>query len=62
MIVPGSGRWAADGIEIMDASGIRLPAGSFKGYERNGLAGLAPDDELTRVGPQTPCGEYLRRF
>ena len=21
-----------------------------------------PDDELTRVGPGTPCGEYLRRF
>ena len=22
----------------------------------------APDDELTRVGPGTPGGEYLRRF
>jgi phenylpropionate dioxygenase-like ring-hydroxylating dioxygenase large terminal subunit len=22
----------------------------------------APDEELTRVGPGTPCGEYLRRF
>src|SRR5438445_779081 len=22
----------------------------------------AEDEELTRVGPQTPCGEYLRRF
>jgi nitrite reductase/ring-hydroxylating ferredoxin subunit len=22
----------------------------------------APDNELTRVGPGTPCGEYLRRF
>ena len=21
-----------------------------------------PDEELTRVGPRTPCGEYLRRF
>jgi nitrite reductase/ring-hydroxylating ferredoxin subunit len=21
-----------------------------------------PDDELVRVGPETPCGEYLRRF
>ena len=21
-----------------------------------------PDEELTRVGPGTPCGEYLRRF
>src|SRR5215475_5475478 len=21
-----------------------------------------PDDEMTRVGPGTPCGEYLRRF
>ena len=25
--------------------------------------GLPPEDEeLTRVGPGTPCGEYLRRF
>ena len=22
----------------------------------------AEDEELTRVGPGTPCGEYLRRF
>ena len=22
----------------------------------------ADDEELTRVGPGTPCGEYLRRF
>ena len=22
----------------------------------------ATDEELTRVGPGTPCGEYLRRF
>jgi len=22
----------------------------------------AQDEELTRVGPGTPCGEYLRRF
>ena len=22
----------------------------------------AADEELTRVGPSTPCGEYLRRF
>ena len=21
-----------------------------------------PDEELTLVGPETPCGEYLRRF
>ncbi len=24
--------------------------------------GLLPDDEITRVGRGTPCGEYLRRF
>ena len=22
----------------------------------------AEDEELTRVGPGTPCGEYMRRF
>ncbi|MEC9345447.1 MAG: Rieske 2Fe-2S domain-containing protein [Pseudomonadota bacterium] len=38
------------------------PAGEFRGYERNSLQSLAPDDELTRVGPGQPCGEYLRRF
>jgi phenylpropionate dioxygenase-like ring-hydroxylating dioxygenase large terminal subunit len=38
------------------------PGGAFKGYERNRLQSLQPDDELTRVGPGEPCGEYLRRF
>lgn len=39
-----------------------LPTGAFQGYARNGLQSLAPDDELTKVGPGEPCGEYLRRF
>ncbi len=39
-----------------------LPTGAFKGYERNNLQSLAPDDELTKVGPGEPCGEYLRRY
>lgn len=41
---------------------VALPHGKFDGYPRNGLGALAPDDELTRIGPGTPCGEYLRRF
>jgi phenylpropionate dioxygenase-like ring-hydroxylating dioxygenase large terminal subunit len=32
----------------------------FDGYHRR--ARVAPDPELTEVGPGTPCGEYLRRF
>jgi len=41
---------------------VALPQGKFDGYPRNGLGALAPDDELTRIGPGTPAGEYLRRF
>jgi phenylpropionate dioxygenase-like ring-hydroxylating dioxygenase large terminal subunit len=34
-----------------------------KAYSAYHHRGLPPaDDELTRVGPGTPCGEYLRRF
>jgi nitrite reductase/ring-hydroxylating ferredoxin subunit len=32
----------------------------FDGYRRRHVP--EPDPELTRVGPGTPCGEYLRRF
>ena len=32
----------------------------FDGYRRREVP--PPDAELTRVGPGTPCGEYLRRF
>src|SRR5438876_1188142 len=32
----------------------------FDGYHRRDVP--LPDPELTRVGPGTPCGEYLRRF
>lgn len=38
------------------------PRGAFKGYDRNHLQSLEPDDELMKVGPGEPCGEYLRRF
>jgi phenylpropionate dioxygenase-like ring-hydroxylating dioxygenase large terminal subunit len=41
---------------------VNLPSGKFEGYARNGLAGLAPDEEITRIGPGTVCGEYLRKF
>ena len=34
-----------------------MPYGGYLGRDV-----LALDDELTRVGPGTPCGEYLRRF
>lgn len=32
----------------------------YAGYETRLSA--HPDEELTQVGPETPCGEYLRRF
>lgn len=32
----------------------------FTGYQQTGEP--APDPVLTRVGPGTPCGEYLRRY
>lgn len=41
---------------------VTLPQGRFDGYARNRMAALAPDDEITRIGPGAPCGEYLRRF
>ena len=41
---------------------IGTPAGKFGGYERNSEMLAPPDDELTKVGPGTPCGEYLRRY
>ena len=41
---------------------IGTPKGNFGGYERNAEMLAPPDDELTKVGPGTPCGEYLRRY
>ena len=39
---------------------LRSATGPYRGYS---LAVLPPeDDELTHVGPQTPGGEYMRRF
>ena len=38
----------------------RLGNSAYRGYGTRRSAG--PDAELTRVGPGTPCGEYLRRF
>ena len=32
----------------------------YAGYETR--LSERPDEELTQVGPETPCGEYLRRF
>lgn len=37
-----------------------LESADFRGYEVRFSA--EADDELTRVGPGTPCGDYLRRF
>jgi nitrite reductase/ring-hydroxylating ferredoxin subunit len=39
----------------------RARGGQFAGYARATTAAES-DGELTRVGPGTPCGEYLRRF
>lgn len=33
---------------------------SFRGYQQANPAAI--DDELARIGPGTPCGEYMRRF
>ncbi len=41
---------------------IDVPTGNFQGYEKRHLWSLEPDPELTKVGPDTPCGDYLRRF
>ena len=39
---------------------LRSATGPYRGHS---LAALPPeDDELTHVGPQTPGGEYMRRF
>ena len=35
-------------------------AGNFRGYQQALPAGI--DEEIARVGPRTPCGEYLRCF
>ncbi|MCH2325516.1 MAG: (2Fe-2S)-binding protein, partial [Pseudomonadales bacterium] len=36
------------------------PPMSYSGYYQTGT--LTDDQELTRVGPGTACGEYMRRF
>ena len=38
----------------------RFKDAAYRGYGPSVCA--EPDEELTRVGPGTPCGEYLRRF
>src|SRR5438105_5136584 len=38
----------------------RPGVGAFGGYYHRDVP--EDDAELTRVGPDTPCGEYLRRF
>lgn len=38
-----------------------MRAQAFNGYHR-AQSTASDDTELTRVGPGTPCGEYLRRF
>ena len=41
---------------------VQEPSGDYRGYDRTGVISLPPEDLLHRVGPGTPCGEYLRRF
>lgn len=43
-----------------DQAGLHVPTGRFQGYGQSGSA--QADEELARVGPGTPAGEYLRRF
>ena len=38
----------------------RFEKSAYRGYGAQRSPG--PDDELVRIGPGTPCGEYLRRF
>jgi hypothetical protein len=38
------------------------PRGKFAGYDRNGLAALAQDEEITRIMPGTPAGTRLDRI
>ena len=38
----------------------QIMAGKFKGYEQSQLPAF--DEEIARIGPGTPAGEYLRRF
>ena len=43
------------------AASFRQPSfENFRGYQQS--QPMAIDDEIARVGPGTPCGEYLRRF
>ena len=39
---------------------VAMPQERYAGYRQP--HGVAEDAELTHVGPNTPCGEYLRRF
>ena len=46
--------------EDLKTHGILVPTGKFQGYVKNQRPD--PDPELTKVGPGTPCGEYLRLY
>ena len=39
---------------------VRWATKPFNGYGIN--AALREDEDLTHVGAETPCGEYMRRF
>lgn len=45
-------------VSPLDLESFRSAA--YRGYDTRLSAEV--DDELTRVGPDTPCGEYLRRY
>jgi nitrite reductase/ring-hydroxylating ferredoxin subunit len=44
----------------MDERDGRRASGPYRGYDNRPLS--ADDSLLTRVGPGTPCGEYMRRY
>ena len=37
-----------------------LSVKDFRGYQQTSLPNI--DESLSRVGPETSCGEYLRRY
>lgn len=39
---------------------LKSAPGPYRGYDLGPMP--EEDDELTHVGPRTPCGEYMRRF
>ena len=48
------------GLPFMTVKHIQSRSGDYRGYDFR--ASTEINEELVRVGPGMPCGEYLRRF